>query len=242
MTKSTSTKSSACCIPLLLLLWISAVAAAQALAPDAGLVTKLSGKVTYRNDSLQKEWLEAEAFMKVRQGDRINVPEGGIAQVTYFAGGRQETWKGPVELKVGEREGQPEGKGAELIKPDIRTLPAKATRGVRQIPALFRKAGISRVGGTMLRAVAGEEEPQPHEPPSLSDEENAEIQAARQVYTEMNRQAPKDDVTPELFLIGMYYDYQLYLEMADVLKSARQKQPDNEELKSLQEWLERKLR
>ena len=51
-----------------------AAASAQSPAPDVGLITQLSGPVTYWNKEEQKEPLPAQAFMKVRQGDHLKLP------------------------------------------------------------------------------------------------------------------------------------------------------------------------
>ena len=45
--------------------------------------------------------------MKIRRDDRLKVDAAGTLQLLYFASGRQETWKGPVTLTVGDRESTP---------------------------------------------------------------------------------------------------------------------------------------
>jgi len=41
---------------------------AQTVPPDVGIITQLSGEVTYRNEDYQKTPEKAQAFMKIFQG------------------------------------------------------------------------------------------------------------------------------------------------------------------------------
>ena len=81
-----------------------------------------------------------------------------------------------------------------------------------------------------------------HKPVSLTSEEEAEIQAARETSRKLRSQVAADDVTPELFLLGVLADYEQYEEMAEELKSARRRQPGNGELKGIEAWVTSKLR
>ena len=223
--------ATACCASAIMM--AAAVAAAQAAPSDVGLVTRLSGEVTYSGVA-QKKPARARAFMKVQQGDSFELAVGAELRLVYFASGRQESWKGPVAFKVGEKEGQAEGKAAG---PEVEALPAKASPGLRRVPALLKWIGSSRAGGIQVR---GERKESPRLIP-LTSEEKAEIGAARELSRKMRGQAAPDDVTPELYLIGILSDYEQYEEMAQVLKSARSRQPDNQELKTLEAWLREKI-
>ena len=207
-------------------------AVAQPLPYDVGLVTELSGNITYWNEDYQKTPARAQAFMKIRKGDRFNLPPGAQVQLVYFLGGRQETWKGPVAILVGDSESQPEGEDRPETWPKVKVLPAGTTQGVRRIPAILRRAGLSRPGAAQVRgnveATAA--------PLELTAEEQAEITAARETYHNLRKQAGARDITPELYLLGILADYEQYAEMEEVIQEALKKQPGNETLKGLREW------
>ena len=81
-----------------LVLALAGVAFGAAAADDVGLVNQLSGDVTY---SSAGHSAKARAFMKVREGDRFNVPSGAKVRVVYFHGGRQESFSGPASFTAG---------------------------------------------------------------------------------------------------------------------------------------------
>ena len=73
---------------------IAALAAGAAFGVGAsaavGLVNQLQGDVFYQGTG--SAGAKAAAFMKVRDGDKFSVPDGGVLRIVYFEGGRQETW------------------------------------------------------------------------------------------------------------------------------------------------------
>jgi hypothetical protein len=64
---------------------------------DVGLVALVAGQVTYQAGAVR-------AFMKVREGDRFELPPGAQLRLIYFTGARQERWLGPARLSAGRRE------------------------------------------------------------------------------------------------------------------------------------------
>jgi len=205
---------------------------ARADAPKApvhvGLLTQVSGEVTYRSALTGNQGEAAQAFMKVRLKDRFQLKKDAELRLLFYSNGRQESWKGPAGFEVQE------GKTRKLsgAKPQVASLPTRATRDVRRVPALLRRAG-GRVGGTLLRGKeAGDTEAVP-----LSAEEQAELKAARQVYQQMRSLAPKDDITPELYLLSILDDYELNAEMMVIVKKARAIQPKSKPLSELEDWL-----
>jgi len=210
-----------------------AMAKVQALPPDVGLVTSLSGTVTYWNDGYQETPAKAQAFMKIRRGDRFKLRAGAVIQLVYFLGGRQETWKGPVTLAVGDSESHPEGQEGVHGQPEVVVLPAGTTQGVRRLPMLLRRAGLSRPGATQVR---GDVEALSTSMP-LTREEKAEIAGAKETYQSIRKQTDPGDITPELYLLGVLTDYEQYSEMEEVIREALERQPDNEIMKRLMEWV-----
>ena len=123
---------------------------------------------------------------------------------------------------------------------EVRTMTTKVAPGLRRIPVLLKRIGSSRAGETRIRSAGGAMDI--HKPVSLTSEEEAEIQAARETSRKLRSQVAADDVTPELFLLGVLADYEQYEEMAEELKSARRRQPGNGELKGIEAWVTSKLR
>ena len=97
------------CLGAVLIGPLEASTEAQALPPDVGLITRLSGDVTYRNESYQKVPEKAQAFMRIRKGDQVKIPVEAMVQLIYFQSGRKETWKGPVVLVVEDVESRAKG-------------------------------------------------------------------------------------------------------------------------------------
>jgi hypothetical protein len=222
---------------VLLVLGPSTTLQAQGPARDVGLVTKLEGEVTYWNESFQRNPAKAEAFMKVRQGDRFKVEPGGLIQVVYFQSSQQEVWRGPAAFVVGDGKGQAEGD--TKAKPEVTDMPAGASQGVQRIPALLRRAGLSRTGAMQVRGLptgtAAQAGSQTR--PGLTPEEQSEVAAAKETYKGLRQKAKADDVTPELYLLGVLADYEQYEEMESVLKDAQTKLPGNDVLQGLADWV-----
>src|SRR5262245_2520473 len=97
---------------------------------DVGLVDVLAGEVAYQAGS-------AKAYMRVREGDRFELPAGARLGLIYFGGGRQERWEGPARLTAGKRESTPlAGKPTQVT-----TLPASVPQRLARVPELSR-AGL----------------------------------------------------------------------------------------------------
>src|SRR5205823_4825151 len=72
---------------------------------DVGLVNMVSGDVTFVPQAGNPG--KVQPFMKVRDGDRINVAAGGQVRVVFFEGARQELWSGPASFRAGRSVGEP---------------------------------------------------------------------------------------------------------------------------------------
>jgi hypothetical protein len=205
----------------------------KTLPPDVGLVTQLSGDASYWNEAYQKTPEKVQAFMRIRQGDHFKVVAGAVVQLVYFQNGRQETWKGPAAMMVGETQSRPEGEKGVQAQPEVIILPAGTSQGIRRIPALLRRAGLGRSGAIQVRGT-GEGSQKAIVP---TKEEQAEIAMAKENYQRLRKQARPDDITPELNLLGILADYEQFEEMEKIVKDALKIQPGNEVLKELEEWV-----
>lgn len=214
-------------------LWAQDPAVAQPPPRDVGLITAVSGEVQYQGHAQAVG--RAEPFMKVRLGDRFELAKEASLQIVFFQGSRQELWRGPVSFKAGEAQGEPLGGGAGAV--EVKVLPAGTGQGIQRVPALLRRAGLSRVGGMQVRGSGAKAQEGERPAPTLSEEEKAELQAARETYKTMREKASPEDLTPELFFLGVLSEYEQYEEMESLLKEALSKDPGNELLKSLAGWV-----
>jgi len=206
---------------------------AQTVPPDVGIITQLSGEVTYRNEDYQKTPEKAQAFMKIFQGDYFQVEAKAMIQLVYFLNGRKETWKGPAAFIVGEAQSRAKSEKGMQAQPEVKMLPSGVLDGVRRVPVLLRRAGLSRSG---IMQVRGPGETSPKSKVS-SEEERAEIALAKENYRTLRNQSKEEDITPELYLLGILANYDQFEEMEKVIKDTLKKLPNNEVLKKLEEWV-----
>ena len=203
--------------------FVASAAVAPAQSVDVGIVNMLSGDVAYASDGAAGA--KAQAFMKVRQGDRFTVPPGAQVRVVYFNGGRQETWKGPAAFKAGAQSGE-----ASSGKPtDITTLPSTVPQRIAQVPELIQIAKLGRSGGVAVRGSG--------RPPRLTAEQQTEVKNAREIYGKLRSQSTPDDITPELYLYSVLQDFLLYDDMKPVVDEMAKRQPANAEVKELAAWV-----
>jgi len=193
--------------------------------PDAGLVTHLAGPASYVGAS--KKAAPVASFMKLRVGDEVTAAKDSQLRIVYFATGREETWTGPATLRVGDKEGLAV-KGAA---PKVRVLDAGTASGLRRIPSLVRDAAVARAGATVVRSAGAAD------PLTLTDDEKAEVTAARAQYEAARKAAPQDDIVPELAYLTALRDFQQFEEMRSVIASARQRDAASPQLKEIEEWL-----
>jgi hypothetical protein len=156
------------------------IQAAQA-QEDVGLVNFVAGEVVFQAG-------KARAYMKVREGDRFDIPAGAKLRLVYFTGARQERWEGPASLSAGKRGSTPlTGKPVEVV-----VLPASVPQRLARVPELAQNAVF---GGVRVRG----QKP----PPSYAGAESEDsLREARATYARMRRELPADDLTPELFLFA----------------------------------------
>jgi len=218
---------------VVLVMMSGAFIGAQTIPPDVGIITQLSGDVTYRNEEYQKTPEKAQAFMKIFQGDYFQVEAKATVQLVYFLNGRKETWKGPAVFIVGEAQSRAKSEKGMQAQPEVKILPSGVLDGVRRVPVLLRRAGLSRSGIMQVRGL-GESSRKSKVP---SEEERAEIAMAKENYRNLRDQTKEEDITPELYLLGILANYDQFEEMEKVIKDTLKKLPNNEVLKKLEEWV-----
>ena len=203
------------------MLGLGFVAGAQAQAPDVGLVNLLQGEVNYQSDGSQAA--KAQAFMKVRQGDRFTIPAGAQIRVVYMDGGRQETWRGPSAFRAGPKQGEATN-GQPLL---ISQLPTAVSQRIQQAPELVQIARLGRSGGVNVRGAKSDR------PPRLTAEQQTEVNSAKATYKTMRAQSAADDIMPEMYLYTVLQDYLLYEEIKPVVEEMAKRQPGNPDVEAL---------
>src|SRR5687767_8714762 len=98
---------------LVVLLAMMVAGSVFAQAADVGLVNLVAGDVTFTSASGSPG--KVQAFMKLRDGDRIVVAAGGQVRVVFFDAARQELWGGSSSFRVGRKGAEPvSGKPTEV--------------------------------------------------------------------------------------------------------------------------------
>lgn len=204
------------------LIFANGLACAQ--APDVGLVNMVSGEVTFSSPSGAPG--KVQAFMKVRDGDRIDLASGGQVRVVFFDDARQERWAGPASFRAGKKGAEPlSGKAAEIAK-----LPIGVPQKIARVPELMAYAKSQPLGGIQVRGGITPEQ-------KASLEQQAAVAEARATYEKLRASAAADDITPELYFYSALHEYLLFDEMRPVAEAMLRKQPDNEDLKALVAWV-----
>ena len=206
-----------------------AVAAAAAWAQsgmDVGLVNGISGAPAYQSQGVPAG--KAKAYMRVREGDRFNVPAGTWLRLVYFQGGRQETWTGPASFRAGHSKSDDAG-GAV---PQIATLPIVAPQKMARVPDLVQSAMLA---GVTVRGGAASKHP------TLDAQERADVAQAREAYGGLRAQAAADDITPELYLMSVLHEYSLYDDMRGLIDQMQLRQPESEVVRDLARWVQARL-
>ena len=202
------------------------LAGGQAFAQtDVGLVNQLTGDVTYSSGATNAK---AQAFMKVRSGDKFNVAAGSAVRIVYFQGGRQETYAGPATFTAGTQQSTVQS-GAQ---PQVATLPSGVPQKISQTPELIQIARLGRSGGVAVRGTGGERR--------LTAQQQAEVRQARETYHQMRASASQDDIQPEFYLYAVLQDHLLYNDMKPVVEEMARRQPSNPDVAELVAYVKAK--
>lgn len=202
-----------------------AVASTVYAAGDVGLINQLSGEVSYSSGT---QSAKAQAFMKVREGDRFTVPAGAQLRIVYFQGGRQESFSGPAVFAAGVQQSSVQSGG----QPQVTVLPSGVPQKIAQTPELIQIAKLGRSGGVAVRGLAREQR--------LTPQQQAEVRAARDTYQQLRTSAAADDITPEWYLYSVLQDHLLYSDMKAVVAEMARRQPGNADVAELAAYVKAK--
>jgi len=184
---------------------------------DIGIVDLVKGGATLSPKS--GATVAVKPFMKVREGDRFDLPAGTQVRLVYFEGARQERWSGPASFRASRLQGS----AISGAPAQVSALPASVPQRMARVPQMMQNA---RLGGIQVRSAQAVRPVQ----------ENA-VAEARSTYDQLRKELPSDDITPELYLFAALDEYQLYEDMAPVVDEMLRKQPQSEDVKSLAAWL-----
>jgi hypothetical protein len=209
--------------------------AGKAPPPETGLVTHVSGNVTYRNDTGKGKPAKAQAFMKTWHNDRFNLEKGSTATFIYFSSGRQERWSGPVVIRIGRKQGHVVNGEGPHQEPQVRIIQGMVAHGIDQSTLPLKR---SRSGVRMIRGDTSDPKKR-HAPVSraLTEWERGEIDAAKKTCAELKARVGAKDITPEIYLLSVLARYGQYAEMDKIISALLKIHPRNETLKDLREWV-----
>lgn len=198
---------------------------ASAQGADVGLVNLVVGDVTFA--PLSGSPGKVQAFMRLRDGDRVTVPAGGQVRIVFFDGARQERWSGPASFRAAKAQSEPiSGKPT-----DVQVLPASVPQRISRVPELMQNA---KLGGIQVRGLTGRQQA------SIVQQES--VRESRITYDRMRAEMPADDITPELFLYSALEEYLLYEDMKVVVEEMMRRQPGNEDVRSLAAYVDSRLK
>jgi len=186
---------------------------AQDAAADVALVNALQGDVSYQGKEGQAR--KAQAYMRLRHGDKVTLASGANLRISYTTASRQEFWTGPSSFVA-------TSSGGELLKgnkPEVVKLPAAVPQKLARISELMN---TSRVGGLVVRSAKAQTQ--------ASKDEVAEAVAA---YESMRATAAASDVTPELFLYSVFQEHGMLDDLKKVARDMLARQPDNPDIQQL---------
>ena len=208
------------------MLAIAALAAAGSAfaAGDVGVINHMVGNVSYTSGGKKAP---ATAFMKVREGDRLQLAAGAQLRLVYLAGGRQETYAGPAELTTGAQSSRLHS-GAQ---PQVSVLPSGVPQKIARTPELLAIAKMGRAGGFAVRGGVKARTP----------EQEEELRAARATYKDLRNTAGADDITPELYLYAVLEDQRRYDDMKDVVAEMKRRQPASPDVELMADYVQQKL-
>jgi hypothetical protein len=204
---------------------VLAAATGAYAASDVGLINHLAGDVSYSSGATSSK---AQAYMKVREGDRFSVPAGAQLRVVYFQGGRQESFAGPASFTAGGQSSSVQSGSA----PQVSTLPAGVPQKISQTPELIQIAKLGRAGGVAVRGIGREQR--------LTPQQQAEVRQAKATYQQLRASTAADDITPELYLYSVLQDHLLYSEMKPVVEEMTRRQPNNADVADLRAYVKAK--
>lgn len=180
-----------------------------AWAEEVALVTTVKGEVKIGEGIGGKTPLQA--FIKLHDGDILQLGDAARLQITYFKSAAQETWMGPGNIVIGA--GQSKAAGGRL-QPQTQQLSMQFAKQLAKTPT-----GNSRGNVVTFRTRSIG--------PSLS------VEQVKRAYHEMRANSELNDHNPELYLLSAYFEIKEYDLVRVTLNQLEGRYPDDSEIKIL---------
>lgn len=175
----------------------------QVWADEVALVMSVRGKVIRL---VEKAPVPIEAFVKLKEGDKLSLEKDSRLQLLYFDNGRHETWSGSGRLETTLRESKASG----LPAPEVKSIPMVMARQLAHTPALD---GQGRGGVTRLRSVG-----RPDLVAKLDD-----------TYHDLRSRAAANDLGPEMYLLSGLFELREFERVERVIGDLQQDRAKNPE-------------
>lgn len=193
---------------------------------DVGLITEISGKVSYSSGDAKADMSEAMVFMKVRKNDRLKVAGNSSLTLLFQTNGLREVWKGPLEIRVGEESSTVTEGQASASATKTENLPVMVSDKVFMASELDKSGRMGKSGIRVVR--------------SGTDTPESRLKDGLERYQKMKAVYGEKDIIPDLYLLTLYNELGKPDEMERHLSEMKRKWPGNPELKRLAESVRKK--
>lgn len=177
-------------------------AVSYAASEDTAFVTALQGRVMGIGR-------QVAAFTKLREGETLTVSSGASVQLVYFESGRQETWSGGSEFKVGAKQSD----GLKGAPASVKMLSPVLARQLQKTP---EGAGNTRVGMVRLRTV-----------------DAIKMREITGNYNEFKKDQAPGDHAAEIYLLNELANMRGYDEMDKFIADMRTQYPNDASVASI---------
>lgn len=179
------------------------------------LVSALSGQVRMSPADGPKK--PVELFTRLREGERLDLPQGSTVQLAFLQKGVRETWSGPATVIITADGGQ---------SPDAGGLPVTDKLPTKARPAGVGSSILSQGGEQATAQVMTRDVVLPEDKP-LSDEDKAKLADVEQAVAQMRQTAAPGDVTPDIVLLEELTRLEQRRQAGELLERLRAAHPDN---------------
>lgn len=186
-------------------------------AAETALVTALKGEVKLVDGKGGKTPIQA--FIKLHDGDILQLGDAVRLQIAYFQRARQEVWLGPGNIEIGAVESKTTMGRLQL---QTQQLPLQLAKQLAKTPA---PDGRGEVVALRTRSIA----------PSVS------IAQVQQTYREMRAKAESGDRNPELYLLSAYFELKEYDGVHNILGQLDDSNPGDLEIRILKSLYSRAI-
>ena len=222
------------------ILLMSSSAVSGDTSTGAAIVVQIEGKVTYQDKTRKKPPSIVQAFMKIYLGDRLVLSKESQITLLYLTNGLREKWQTNstkrIVIIIEKGGGQVEGENKLAIKPKLDKLPNHVIEPIEETALPFPNERIKRGGVKNVRSGESDKDKSEFVPIELTKEELSEIDEARKTYVDLKKRLGANDITPELYILSVYAEYEQYIDMHKIFKELLKKNSTNP---VLIKWMER---